>query len=169
MPHLDHSRFLRCDELSRALHDFAAEHPQLASLASIGRSREGREIWVLTLTNTATGPASDKPAQWVDGNIHSVELSASAACLFFIEWLLAGYGRDPEITRALDTRALYVCPRVNPDGAEWALADSPKFVRSATRRYPYDEDAPEGLLACDMDGDGPDAVRRPGGDVPRLA
>ena len=177
MPHLDHSRFLRYDELSRALHDFAAEHPQLASLASIGRSREGREIWVLTLTSTATGPASDKPAQWVDGNIHSVELSASAACLYFIEWLFAGYGRDPEITRALDTRALYVCPRVNPDGAEWALADSPKFVRSATRRYPYDEDAPEGLLACDMDGDGrilqmrvpdPNGPWKPHPDEPQL-
>lgn len=154
MPSLDYSRFLRHEELTRALQEFAAAHPRLASLASIGRSREGREIWVLTLTDTATGPAADKPANWVDGNIHSVELSASAACLYFIEWLLEGHGRDADITRALDTRAFYVCPRINPDGAEWALADRPKFVRSATRRYPYDEDAPEGLLAYDLDGDG---------------
>ena len=37
------------------------------------------------------------------------------------------------MTRALDTRAFYVCPRINPDGAEWALADKPKWVRSSTR------------------------------------
>ena len=58
------------------------------------------------------------------------------------------------MTRALDTRAFYVCPRINPDGAEWALADKPKWVRSSTRPYPYDEDEIEGLTVEDIDGDG---------------
>ena len=59
-----------------------------------------------------------------------------------------------DITRALDTRAFYLCPRINPDGAEWALADKPKWVRSSTRAYPYDEEAIEGLTVEDIDGDG---------------
>ncbi|MCX7669134.1 MAG: hypothetical protein N2439_03570, partial [Anaerolineae bacterium] len=56
--------------------------------------------------------------------------------------------------RSLDTRAFYICPRIRPDGAEWALAARPKFVRSVTRRYPYDEQPLAGLLAQDIDGDG---------------
>ena len=48
-----------------------------------------------------------------------------------------GYGSDPDITRCLDTRVFYVCPRANPDGAEWALADRPRLVRSSTRPYPF--------------------------------
>lgn len=154
MPAIDYSRFPRYAELVAQLQAFATEYPQLVELQTIGRSHEGREIWVATLTNRATGAAADKPASWVDGNIHSVEVSASLACLHFIETLLTGWGTDPEITRALDTRAFYVCPRVNPDGAEWALADSPRYVRSGTRRYPFDEDVTEGLLAQDIDGDG---------------
>jgi len=71
-----------------------------------------------------------------------------------LQTLLTGYGTDPEITRCLDTRAFYVCPRVNPDGAEWALADKPKIIRSSTRPYPYDEEPLEGLVQEDMDGDG---------------
>jgi murein tripeptide amidase MpaA len=43
---------------------------------------------------------------------------------------------------------------LNPDGAEWALADIPKIVRSGTRRYPFDEEDPYGLERQDLDGDG---------------
>jgi murein tripeptide amidase MpaA len=44
---------------------------------------------------------------------------------------------------------------VNPDGAEWALADRPREIRSVTRPYPYDEDRVEGLAwGEDIDGDG---------------
>jgi murein tripeptide amidase MpaA len=58
------------------------------------------------------------------------------------------------VTRLLDTRAVYICPRINPDGAEWALADKPKFIRSTTRPYPFDEDPIDGLDLEDVDGDG---------------
>jgi hypothetical protein len=47
----------------------------------------------------------------------------------------------------------YVAPRINPDGAEWALADIPKFVRSSTKPYPR-MDALDGLHQEDVDGDG---------------
>jgi murein tripeptide amidase MpaA len=108
----------------------------------------------VTVTNAATGAAADKPALWVDGNIHAAELTASTACLYFLHTLEQGYGTDADITRLLDTRAVYVCPRINPDGAEWALADKPKFIRSSTRAYPFDEEPLDGLDLEDVDGDG---------------
>ncbi len=154
MPTIAFDRFYRYAELMELLAALVREHPSLASLETIGRSHEGRDIVVLTVTNTATGPAADKPALWVDGNIHATEVAASAANLYFIHTLLTQYGKDPEITRALDTRAFYVCPRINPDGAEWALADRPKWIRSSTRPYPFDEEEPEGLVVEDIDGDG---------------
>jgi len=154
MPALAFDRFYRYAELTAIVSAFAAERPDLVSIESIGRSHEGRDLWVLTLTSAATGPAAEKPAFWVDGNIHSTEVAASAATLYFIHTVLAQYGRDPEVTRALDTRAFYVCPRINPDGAEWALADKPKWVRSSTRPYAWDEPELEGLTVEDIDGDG---------------
>jgi murein tripeptide amidase MpaA len=154
MPTIDYSRFPRHDELVAQLRAFAAEYPQLVELQVIGQSHERRDIHVVVVTNHATGPAQDKPAYWVDGNIHAGELTASTACLYLIDTLVKGYRDDPEITRCLDTRAFYVCPRINPDGAEWALADHPVLVRSSTRRYPYDEEPVEGLIVQDIDGDG---------------
>ena len=154
MPAIAFDRFLRYAELTEVLHAFAREYPDLVSVASIGKSHEGRDLWLVTLTRSTSGPASEKPAFWVDGNIHATEVSASAACLYFLQYAVTNDGRDPDLTRALDTRAFYLLPRINPDGAEWALADSPKWIRSSTRPYPLDEDAPEGLVVEDVDGDG---------------
>ena len=148
------NRFYRFDELTKVLKKLAKNYPDLVSVASIGKSHEGRDIWVATLTNQVTGPAANKPSFWVDGNIHSIEVSASAACLYFIQYLIQGWGEDADITRALDTRAFYICPRVNPDGAEWALADVPKYVRSSTRRYPLEDERIEGFEVGDVDGNG---------------
>lgn len=154
MPQLSFDRFYRYADLTAILHQFAADHPQLVRVASLGKSNEGRDIWVVSVTNTATGPAEEKPAFWVDGNIHSVEVSASAACLYLLHTLATQHGKDADITRVLDTRAFYIVPRINPDGAEWALADNPKYVRSSTRPYPFDEASIEGMTVQDADGDG---------------
>ncbi|MEJ5309982.1 MAG: M14 family metallopeptidase [Anaerolineae bacterium] len=154
MPNIQFDTFYRYDDLSRILKAYADEYPQLVQVASIGKSYEGRDIWLATVTNTATGPAEEKPAFWVDGNIHATELSPSTACLYLLNKLVTAYGDDADVTRALDTRAFYICPRVNPDGAEWALADKPRYIRSSTRPYPYDEEPFGGLVEEDMDGDG---------------
>jgi murein tripeptide amidase MpaA len=154
MPQVRFDAYYRYEELTRILHAYAEEYPQLVRIESIGKSYEGRDIWLLTVTNFATGAAEEKPALWVDGNIHASEVSPSSACLYLVDRLTREYGAHEKLTRCLDTRAFYICPRVNPDGAEWALADKPKIIRSSTRPYPYDEDPIGGLVVEDIDGDG---------------
>jgi murein tripeptide amidase MpaA len=147
-------QFYRYPELTRLLQDYAAAAPNLVQLQSLGRSFEGREIWLLVITNSSTGDHADKPAIWVDGNIHAAELTAGTACLYWLHTLVSGHGHDREITQLLDTRTVYLCPRLNPDGAELALADRPRHIRSGTRPYPFDEEPVEGLTVEDVDGDG---------------
>jgi murein tripeptide amidase MpaA len=154
MPEVTFDTYYRYEDLTRILQGYAEEHPHLVRLQSIGKSYEGRDIWLATVTNAETGVDEHKPALWVDGNIHASEVAPSSACLYLINRLVTAYGSDPDVTRCLDTRAFYICPRVNPDGAEWALADVPRIIRSSTRPYPYDEDPIGGLVWEDMDGDG---------------
>jgi murein tripeptide amidase MpaA len=172
-----HDRFYKYEEITGILKQFVAEFPDLLSIESIGESHEGRDIWVLTATNRKTGPAEDKPAYWVDANIHASELAGSAAALYLLDTLTKHYGKREDITRCLDTRAMYICPRINPDGAEWAMRDTPKIIRSSTRPYPFDEEPVEGLDIEDVDGDGrilsmrirdPNGPWKPHPDEPRL-
>ena len=147
-------KYYRYEELSRLLKQYVAAYPGLLRLESIGKSYEGRDVWMIVATNFKSGPDAEKPAVWVDGNMHASEVAASAAALYLLHALVSQYGKVKHVTRALDTRAFYIVPRVNPDGAEWALADRPRVVRSSTRPYPYDEEPVDGLLAEDIDHDG---------------
>ncbi len=155
MPKVRFDKFYRYNELTRLLKEYARENPNLIRLESIGKSHEGRDVWLITATNFRSGSDSEKPAFWVDGNIHASEVTASAAALYLIQSLVTNYKKDENTTRALDTRAFYIVPRVNPDGAEWALADRPKIIRSSTREYPHTDDPIDGLgWGEDLDGDG---------------
>ncbi len=177
LPQPDFQRFYKHDELSALLQAYAAARPGLISLRELGRSFENRAIWLLVLTDETTGPDTDKPAFWVDGNIHAAELTASTACLYWLHRLASGYGQDSDITELLRTRAVYLVPRLNPDGAELALADRPRHIRSSTRPYPWDEPHVDGLTIEDVDGDGrillmrvpdPHGGWKPHPDEPRL-
>ncbi|MEL6893018.1 MAG: M14 family metallopeptidase, partial [Actinomycetota bacterium] len=88
--------------------------------------------------------------------IHAVELTATVAACRLIQRLVDGHASgDERIARALATRTFYIVPRVNPDGAEWALADRPRFRRSSTRPWPRADDRRwPGHDAEDIDGDG---------------
>lgn len=155
MPNVKFNRFHRYGELTQILKAYAKEYPNLIRLASIGKSHEGRDVWLVIVTNFKSGDDAEKPAFWVDGNIHATEVTACVAALYLINTLVTRYKKDANIARALDTRAFYIVPRVNPDGAEWALADKPRYIRSSTRPYPYDEDQLDGLMSGeDIDGDG---------------
>ncbi|HEV8340231.1 MAG TPA: M14 family metallopeptidase [bacterium] len=154
MPEVRFDTYYRYDDLTRLLQGYAEEYPRLVRLASLGKSFEGRDIWLVTVTAAATGDDREKPALWVDGNIHATEVSTSSAVLYFLETLVKGYGPDANVTRCLETRVFYLCPRISPDGAEWALADRPKLIRSSTRPYPHDEEPIGGLVPEDLDGDG---------------
>ena len=155
MPNVRFNKFYRYSELVRILKAYAKEYPDLIRLQTIGKSYEGRDVWLVTVTNFKFGNEAEKPALWVDANLHASEVTGSTAALYLIHDLVTRYKKDVNVTRALDTRTFYIVPRVNPDGAELALADSPKEIRSSTRPYPYVENAIDGLSAGeDINGDG---------------
>lgn len=152
MPDIAFDRYYRYQDLTSLLEAYSLEFPNFVGLESIGKSHEGRDVWLVTVTDQSTGPAKDKPAFWVDGNIHATEVSASTAALKLLDLLTAKAGQAE--TALLATHAFYICPRLNPDGAELALADPSRSIRSSTRPYPYDEDDVYGIEQKDIDGDG---------------
>jgi len=148
-------RFLRYDDMVEWLRAREAASGGVMRLETYGRSHLGRDLWLATLTDPSTGAAEDKPAHWVDANIHAVEVTGGVAALALIDRLLTGHGADPVVDEALRTRTFYIAPRVNPDGVEDALADSPVFHRSSVRPWPWtDGHRWPGLIPSDVDGDG---------------
>ncbi len=51
MPKVRFNKFYRYNELTRLLKEYAKEYPNLIRLESIGKSHEGRDVWLITATN----------------------------------------------------------------------------------------------------------------------
>ena len=144
-------------ELEDALKKLVAGHPDLLSLASLGKSVEGRDMWCLTINNPKTGKDRDKPAMYVEGNVHGNEVQAAEACLYTIWYLAENYGRVEKVTKLVDERAFYVLPTVNPDGRAYWFSGPNTTNSSRSGKSPVDNDR-DGLFDedgyDDLNGDG---------------
>ena len=150
----EYDRYYRYNAIVEALEDFCRYYSQFTNLYSIGRSYKGRDIWCLEITNHETGPAHEKPGYYLDGNTHAGEVTGSMACLYTVDWLLSNYNKDEQATRILDTKVIYVLPRICPDGAEIYLT-TPHMLRSSAHEWHYPIHAdPDGLRPEDIDGNG---------------
>ena len=104
MPDVAFDRFYRYDELTEILQGWAEERPELFRLESIGKSYEGRDIWLTTVTNFETGSDLEKPGFLVEANIHAIEVTGCTAALHLLDKLLRGYGSDPKVTKLTPPR-----------------------------------------------------------------
>lgn len=151
------NRFYDYDEMEQILQDLAEAYPDLLTLESIGKSELGRDMWMMILNNPATGKDTDKPAMYIDGNVHGNEIQATETVLYSIWYLTKSYGEVDQLTELMDRVAFYFVPSINPDGrAEWfANPNTPHSARTGQRPTDndydgqLDEDGPE-----DLDGDG---------------
>ena len=77
-------------------------------------------MFALVLNNAETGPDTDKPAMYIDGNIHGNEINAAETVLYTAWYLVENHGKLEPITRLVDRCAFYFVPCANPDGrANW--------------------------------------------------
>ncbi len=150
---MDFDRYFTNEDLETTIKKWTEKYSDLVSLSEIGKSFEGRPIWLLAITNQSTGTDLEKPAVWIDANIHATEIAGTTTSLGLAYQLVSEYGKDEMITQIVDSSVYYIVPRVNPDGAELAMADKPEYVRSGVRPYPY-QDKQEGLHSKDIDEDG---------------
>jgi murein tripeptide amidase MpaA len=150
--HYQADKYYDYAEIEGLLREWHAAFPELTELYSIGKTYEGRDMWLLEITNHATGCADDKAAYYIDANFHAGEVTGSAVALYTISYLLEHYGQCDDVTYLLDSKAFYILPRVSCDGSEMYL-HTPYTPRSSTRIWPYEEDQ-DGLYAEDVNGDG---------------
>ena len=150
---MDFNHYYTNNEIETTLRGWEKTYPSLVTIQKIGESHEKNPLWLMIITNQSTGSDSDKPAVWLDANIHATELTGTTVVLYIANQLLESYGKDERITKLLDHNTYYILPRTNPDGAARAMAARPRFVRSGVRPYPF-EDRQEGLHEEDIDGDG---------------
>ncbi|WP_207654673.1 M14 family metallopeptidase [Sulfobacillus sp. hq2] len=145
------ARYWTYQDMTEALQDWQRAYPDIFSFTSIGKSRRGRDLWAVTLCADIEH-ADRYPGLLVDANIHAGEVAGNAVAMHWIATLLEGFGNAPAIQQLLQTRAVYVVPRIAVDGAEEYLT-TPARLRSSPHDYPLSE-PPAGWVPSDVDGNG---------------
>ena len=102
-----------------------------------------------------------RPALLVAANFEGDQLIGSELALYLARHLASSYAADAQVKKLLDEHAVYILPRVNPDGAEQMFGKVKSFRRTNARKFDddndgrVDEDGPE-----DLNGDGFISVMR---------
>ena len=105
------------DELTDFLININSEFPAITNLFSIGQSVQGRELWVLEISDNP-GVNEIEPEFKYIANMHGDETVGRELCLYLISWFVNGYGTDERATNLINDTSIFIMPSMNPDGFE---------------------------------------------------
>ena len=108
-------------ETTDLLNQLASKNSDIASVFSIGKTIEGRDIWCLRINSNAKGSAaSAKPGALFIGNHHAREHLSNEVPLLLGAWLL-DHRNDADIKGYIAKLDIYIIPMLNPDGVEYDI------------------------------------------------
>jgi carboxypeptidase T len=106
-------------EMTSLLQNLAATYPTIMSLFSIGKTYEGRDLWMVKISDNVNAQENEPEILFM-GTHHGNEKPGYEVCLYFIQYLVDHYQNDstPEVRNVINTTQIYILPMVNPDGVE---------------------------------------------------
>ncbi|MFI9231932.1 M14 family metallopeptidase [Streptomyces rimosus] len=118
--------YMGVNGLMKEMIDTARFNRKLAKVVSIGKTVRGHDIMALKLTKNAdTTEDGAKPAVLYLSNQHAREWITPEMTRRLMQYYLAGYGKDPRLTKILDTTELWFVLSANPDGYDFTF-ESPQ-------------------------------------------
>jgi len=115
------------NEVVAKLDEMRANYPGLITAKqSLGLSHQGRDIWMVKISDNASLDDGSEPAMLYTALTHAREPQGMAVLLYYMFYLLENYGVDPEATYLVNERQLYFVTVLNPDGYVYNQTTDPQ-------------------------------------------
>lgn len=111
-------------ELETVIQATQAAFPDLVQVFSIGKSYEGRDIWMARVSDNVSIDEGE-PEVLVDALHHASEHLGVEQALYLLHTLTSDYASDPYVHRLVDSRVVWIVFAVNPDGWVYDLSGNP--------------------------------------------
>jgi len=108
-------------EMTAKLDGAAANYPSLVRKSSIGTSYQGRQLWLMKISDNAGVDEAEPEVLFTCGQ-HAREHLTIEMCLYLVNELTTKYASDSRIRGLVDSREIWVVANVNPDGSEYDIA-----------------------------------------------
>ncbi|XP_064229734.1 carboxypeptidase N catalytic chain isoform X2 [Aotus nancymaae] len=127
-------RHHRYDDLVRTLYKVQNECPSVTRVYSIGRSVEGRHLYVLEFSDRPGIHEPLEPEVKYVANMHGNEALGRELMLQLSEFLCEEFrNRNQRIVRLIQDTRIHILPSMNPDGYEVAAAQVEPETRAVIR------------------------------------
>ena len=131
---IDWTHYHNYTEIASILIQINQSYPSIASVFSIGKSWQNRDIYCIKLTNKTR--QAIKPQVFFVGYHHAREAITAELTLYFVTYIVTNFGTNATVTRMLNSSEIYVVVALNVDG--FSLFQSNDWQRKNAR--PVDED-----------------------------
>ncbi|XP_067107962.1 carboxypeptidase A6 isoform X2 [Osmerus mordax] len=131
----DYEVYHSLEEIQRWMFEMNRTHSHLVDMFSIGKSYEGRPLYVLQLGKRAR---PHKKSVWIDCGVHAREWIGPAFCQWFVKEALQSYQYDWAMRRLMNQLNFYIMPVFNVDGYHfsWTTDRFWRKTRSKNAKYP---------------------------------
>ncbi|CAK1551144.1 unnamed protein product [Leptosia nina] len=126
------------DQMTRYLRAVSARHPSLTALYSIGKSVEGRDLWVMVVSASPYEHMIGKPDVKYVANIHGNEAVGRELLLHLIQYLVTSYESDSYVRWLLDNTRIHLMPSMNPDGYSKSKEGQCNTIQGRNNARQYD-------------------------------
>ncbi|MFC2089332.1 M14 family metallopeptidase [Bacteroidota bacterium] len=151
----DNPSYHNYDEMTKELKRLVNANSSIAKIESIGKTIEGRDLWVVTIANPDGAPVIERPGMLIAANFEGDHLIGSEIALSVIDQLLNTYKSDDAVKGSIDDHVYYIIPRMNPDAAERMFESIKTGIKTNINKYDGDNDGR-------IDEDGPDDLNKDG-------
>jgi len=104
-------------EMTSLLFSLAANHSDIMAVISIGKTHEGRDLWLVKLSDNVS-QQENEPEVLFMGAHHGNERPGYEILIYFIQYMVDNYHNTSTVREAINTTQIYIIPMVNPDGVE---------------------------------------------------
>jgi hypothetical protein len=137
--------------------DLVKAYPNLVKMESVGKSYEGRDLWVLTISDFDSDKVENKPGFYIDGGIHANEMQGVEVAMYTAWYLAESFQTIKFINTLLKEKVFYIVMTISPDGRENFIYKPNNSNTSRSGMRPFDNDG-DGLVSedtlDDLDKDG---------------
>lgn len=100
------------EEIISTFKEWDAKAPELVEIGTYGKSTQNKDLYYLKISNEYK--PSDKTVL-ITACIHGNEPWSTSTVMAYAGKLLSSYNKDPELTKLINERTIYIVPVVSPD------------------------------------------------------
>lgn len=122
------------EEMTKKLKSLALKKPSITQLFSIGKSVNGKDLWVMKISDNA-GMDEVEPEFKYISSMHGDEITGRELTVRLVEEIIEKYGKDNSITELVNNTEIFIMPSMNPDGSEMKRRSNAKWS-DLNRNFP---------------------------------